>query len=1592
MKLKNNMFVRVLSVLSIFMLLFNTMPIVSNAAAHDPNDDTYDYELRFWEDKQPDLGFYINAAARYTLETVIEPSMGSTSGEWSVMNLLRGMYTGYDYLNDIDDDYFEDYLERIEDYVVDKNGNLDRNKSTEWSRLILALSALDYDITDVAGYDFIEKLSESHRFSYRQGINGPIWEIIAMNTGEYEFYPDENPDVNTYGKMIDYILDREIEQSDGTIGGWALANFGGTQPDPDITGMALQALAPYYKNEELYNQTDAETSYDQFIKAVERGISILADIQAENGAFKAFGNVNAESTVQVIVALTALGIDPLSDNIELSSINENVSFLTDGEKQDGVDTDNMIDALLTFWAGGSGSEPGVGGFKHVTSGHDGGGGSGFGVNAMATDQSLYGLIAYDRFLKGENPLYDMTDMMSGKGGKSYTEYQAKKLNVSFVGLEEEQTDKKSPYGIVDIIEGTSKDGKEFLSWNSKADGSGTTYYPGEKLSMPNHNITLFAQFENIEYSITYETNGGAFVRDDIETTYTIDDNIILPIASDVEKEGYTFVGWYENNEFEGKAITSIPFGSYGDKVFYAKWKEVIDVDHEAIKTVESMIDNLPDVEELSLIDQNSVTEARKAYDNLTKDEQQLVSNIEKLILLELKLEELSDGLSITTNLEDNFITKADMLTFDIWAKDKDGKKINPSDIAVTNNGKDVSVNWDDSEKTSYTLNLELGSNNVKIVVKDNYVLEYNIVREFAEDGDVIGTYVFSLEAFTIGIGHIIEPVELDIIKGENAAEALLSALDEYGFQYDHWAFPSFYLAYIIDGENTNIYKTEPKIPQVLKEALNGNYNEKGYWPGELGEFDFNALSGWMYAVNNMFPNVGFADYYLSDGDVMRVQFTLALGSDLGGGMGDDLFEIANKDNLTKKIAEINSSDQKEEYLSIDLQRDAYENAINILHKVNASQSETDNAFNQIKKAEAETAANLEAARKVTEQIAALPLVSELTLDDKQAVENARSAYEMLTKTQQAFVENINHLELLEERILELEKDQKAANIVESKIKDLPTVEELTLEDQKAVENVRAAYEELTETQKELVPNVDKLIALEKKIADLIDRESSPAQRVENLIKELPNIADVTLDNKRDVEIARLAYRALIADQQEEVSNIQKLKDLEIELDKQQSDFDVEKTDEIADDIKELARKFLGIQTFSLTSKQTDSIPSETKELIEKVRSAFYSLTPEQLSLIEYKVKDIFIQIEEKMFELEEKTDDEISVNRIEMAISGLPEPEALNPISDVDWVASVREQFNDLTDDQKVLVSNRHKLDALDNQLKQNEEHYAKESELNKVIADISELPTETEITLNDKEQVATVRKAFDQLSVEQQERVTNYQKLTKLESRLKELEVKEQEDYAAAEEVEELINSLPDIDSLTLEDKNAVLAAKAAFYALTEDQKQHLTNIDTLINTLNSLLEKINIMEAERDSVDKSNLESILEKAKNANLTNKTVESIATLEKAIKEGELILSNPNVDQEEIDNAIKAIENALASLQQKRDPGTPGSKTDKDESQGTHKGSGSDNMSSGENNKVNSDQSGKLPSTATNTFNYMMVGLLLIILGAMLFVRRVKTYK
>ena len=270
------------------------------------------------------------------------PGVGSIGGEWMTIGLARSG-------RDVPDGYYDAVVDHVK-ANIDENGRLDYARSTENSRIILALTAIGKDVTDVGGYNLLGGL-DSMEFIENQGINGPIWALIALDSHDYPTSGDV-----TREKLVQTILDAALEN-----GGWALT---GTTADPDMTAMAMQALAPYYDTDENVRA------------AVDKALDVLSAAQLPTGGFASWGSENSESCAQVIVALTALGIDPATDS----------RFVKNGM--------TALDALASFYVDG-------GGFRHTASGE---------LDGMATEQGYYALAAYYRFVNGQTSLYDMSDV------------------------------------------------------------------------------------------------------------------------------------------------------------------------------------------------------------------------------------------------------------------------------------------------------------------------------------------------------------------------------------------------------------------------------------------------------------------------------------------------------------------------------------------------------------------------------------------------------------------------------------------------------------------------------------------------------------------------------------------------------------------------------------------------------------------------------------------------------------------------------------------------------------------------------------------------------------------------------------------------------------------------------------------------------------------------------------------------------------------------------------------------------------------------------------------------------------------------------
>lgn len=282
------------------------------------------------------------------IEKLPGDELNAFGSEWYILGLARSG-------RKVSDDYYK----AIEKYVsenIDENGRLDEKRATDNAKLVLVLSALGRDVTDVGGHDLLQALSDMD-YVTQQGLSGAIYALLAFDCRGYGIpAADKNAVQTSREGLVKYILDKQLKD-----GGWA---YSGDKAEPDMTAMALQALAAYYK-------TDAKVK-----DAADKAVTCLSKLQNTTGGYDSYGSVNSESAAQVITALTALGIDPDND----------ARFVKNGV--------SVLDSLCGFYVDG-------GGFRHVSDGK---------LDPTATAQGYYALAAYYRFADSQTALYDMTDL------------------------------------------------------------------------------------------------------------------------------------------------------------------------------------------------------------------------------------------------------------------------------------------------------------------------------------------------------------------------------------------------------------------------------------------------------------------------------------------------------------------------------------------------------------------------------------------------------------------------------------------------------------------------------------------------------------------------------------------------------------------------------------------------------------------------------------------------------------------------------------------------------------------------------------------------------------------------------------------------------------------------------------------------------------------------------------------------------------------------------------------------------------------------------------------------------------------------------
>lgn len=279
-----------------------------------------------------------HTTGQFLVNKAPNPSFGD---EWFIIALARGEYN-------VPNGYYDKYYENVVKHVQSVKGELHKRKYTEYSRLIIALTAIGKDPTNVGGYNIVDKLSNFDNVVW-QGPNGAYFALIALDTWSFEL---PKTATTTREKLIQHILAKQLPD-----GGWDLS---GEKADPDMTAMAIQALSTYK------DRTDVKASINKALKTLE-------NLQGANGSYRSWGTTNLESVAQVITALTSLNID----------INKDQRF------------NKLFESFFTFYNAKDG------GFKHVLSESV--------ANGMATEQASYTLVAYNRLLAGKTKLYDTSD-------------------------------------------------------------------------------------------------------------------------------------------------------------------------------------------------------------------------------------------------------------------------------------------------------------------------------------------------------------------------------------------------------------------------------------------------------------------------------------------------------------------------------------------------------------------------------------------------------------------------------------------------------------------------------------------------------------------------------------------------------------------------------------------------------------------------------------------------------------------------------------------------------------------------------------------------------------------------------------------------------------------------------------------------------------------------------------------------------------------------------------------------------------------------------------------------------------------------------
>lgn len=460
----------------------------------------------------------------------------------------------------------------------------------------------------------------------------------------------------------------------------------------------------------------------------------------------------------------------------------------------------------------------------------------------------------------------------------------------------------------------------------------------------------------------------------------------------------------------------------------------------------------------------------------------------------------------------------------------------------------------------------------------------------------------------------------------------------------------------------------------------------------------------MYTVNGVHPSMGMNDWYVSTGDEIIWHYI---------------------DDYTTEQADMKNDDG------------SYGSAGNA------------STWNKWLEAADETPGAKEKAAVVEGMINAIGDDIDLTDECIEKISEVREAYEALSREEKRYVKNYNVLTAAEAEIA----DRKAAQEVTDLIKALPAVENLTLKDQEYVVAVRTAYGNLTDDQQKYVTaeTIGTLVKAEGQIAKLL--EEAAVEQVIAEIGDLPSKEEVTLEDKTAIATARAHYEALSEEQQNDM--------------KENAADSLTKLNDVIERLNVLIQEAAEQNAVEEVNKKLNDLPAAEDILfadetaVTEARNAYDALEDSLKDRVSAEALAKLTAAEERLDALQE------GVDHVAELIEALPAVDDLT-VADADQVQEARDAYNALNNDQKQQLTDSGLLGELlvaENQIG----WLQKDAEASKKVTDrINSLPAVKDLRLSDKTAVEAARYAYDNLSDEQKQYVS--------EDTLKALEEREAE------------------------------------------------------------------------------------------------------------------------------------------------------------------------------------------------------------------------